>query len=159
MRGFVCQFVISAIITGIIFSCDSNRVYDEYKQVARSQWHKDSLFVFEFPVTDTVMHYNMFLNIRNEVKYQYSNLWLFVEIFQPGGMAVKDTFEIILADTSGKWLGKGLSGVRSHRTVYRRKVYFPSSGSYIIKIGHGMRPEVLKGIHDVGVRIEKVHPE
>jgi len=159
MRGFICQFAIFTILAGIIFSCDSSRMYDQYEQVEGSQWHKDSLVIFEVPVEDTVINYNMFLNIRNEVNYQYSNLWLFIEIFQPDGSAVKDTFEIILADPSGKWLGKGLSGIRSSRTVYRRNVYFPSSGIYIIKIGHGMRPEVLKGIHDVGVRIEKAHPE
>ncbi|NLO03116.1 MAG: gliding motility lipoprotein GldH [Bacteroidales bacterium] len=139
----------------MINSCDSTRVYDEYKQVTRSEWHKDSLVVFEVPVNDTVLNYNLFLNIRNEVNYPYSNLWLFVEIVQPDGMAVKDTFELILADPSGKWLGKGLSGIRSRRAIYRRNVFFPLSGNYLIKIRHGMRPEMLKGIHDVGVRIER----
>jgi gliding motility-associated lipoprotein GldH len=158
MRGFICQIGILAIIVSVIFSCDSSRVYDEYRQVARSQWHKDSLFIFEVPVKDTVILYNLFLNIRNEVNYPYSNLWLFIEICQPDGIAVKDTFELILADPSGKWLGKGLSGIRSRQVVYRRNVYFPAAGNYFIKVSHGMRPEILMGIHDIGVRIEKVNP-
>jgi gliding motility-associated lipoprotein GldH len=159
MRGFILQFGILILLISIFFSCDNSRVYDEYKQVARSQWHKDSIFVFEIPVNDKTLYYDLCVNVRNEVNYPYSNLWLFIEILQPGGVAVKDTFEIILADPSGKWRGKGLSGIRSLRTVYRRNVFFPSQGNYLIKIRHGMRPEILKGIHDIGVRIEKINPD
>jgi gliding motility-associated lipoprotein GldH len=159
MRGFIFQFGILLFAVSIFFSCDNSRVYDEYKQVARSQWHKDSLFVFEISVNDTLLHYDLYVNVRNEVNYPYSNLWLFIEILQPDGVAVKDTFEISLADPSGKWRGKGLSGIRSLRTVYRRNVFFPSTGNYFIKIRHGMRPEILKGIHDIGVRIEKIDPD
>jgi gliding motility-associated lipoprotein GldH len=32
----------------------------------------------------------------------------------------------------------------------------PVSGKYTVKLRHGMREDVLKGIHDVGFRIEKV---
>ena len=34
------------------------------------------------------------LMFRNEIDYNYSNLWLFIEIVKPGGEAVKDTFEV-----------------------------------------------------------------
>lgn len=159
MRGLIFQFCFLIITLLTLFSCDSSGVFDEYKQIPQSKWHKDSLIIFEVPVNDTVLNYNLFLNIRNEVNYPYSNLWLFIEIFQPGGMAVKDTFELILADPSGKWLGKGLSGIRSRKVIYRRNIFFPLSGSYFVKIGHGMRPDILKGIHDVGVRIEKINPD
>ncbi len=140
----------------IFYSCDNTVVYEMYKPVDSLKWHKDSLFSFNVPIHDTIPNYNLLINIRNEVNYPYSNLWLFIEIFQPDGVSVKDTFEVILADPAGKWLGEGLSGIKTRQVFYRRNVFFPSSGEYIIKIQHGMRPEILKGIHDVGFRVEKV---
>jgi gliding motility-associated lipoprotein GldH len=81
---------------------------------------------------------------------------LFVEIEQPGGEVLRDTFEIVVADPSGRWLGKGFGGIKTLQTLYRRDVYFPVPGEYTISLQHGMREDVLTGIHDVGIRIEKI---
>jgi gliding motility-associated lipoprotein GldH len=98
----------------------------------------------------------LLINIRNETSYRYSNLWLFVEIVQPDGEMLKETFEIALADASGEWLGSGIGGLKTRQAIFRRNVRLPVSGEYTVKIQHGMRQDVLKGIHDVGFRIEKV---
>ena len=156
MSGFLHKIIFAVAVICIFYSCDKTVIYEVYKPVNDMQWHKDSLFSFKVPIYDTLPNYNLLINIRNEVNYPYSNLWLFIEIFQPDGSSVIDTFEVILADPSGKWLGEGLSGIISRQTFYRRNVFFPSSGEYVFKIQHGMRPEILKGIHDVGFRVEKV---
>ena len=155
-NGFFYKVLITVAVIGIFYSCDNTVVYEMYKPVDSLKWHKDSLYSFNVPIHDTISNYNLLINIRNEVNYPYSNLWLFIEIFQPDGISVKDTFEVILADPGGKWLGEGLSGIKTRQTFYRRNIYFPSSGEYIIKIQHGMRPDILKGIHDVGFRVETV---
>ncbi|MEN8118269.1 MAG: gliding motility lipoprotein GldH [Bacteroidota bacterium] len=151
----VFQLIITGFIVVIFFACDVNRVFEDYRPVPDGKWHKDSLMVFNIPVTDTVQNNNLYVNIRNDVKYSYSNLWLFIEIIQPGGTAVKDTFEMVLADSSGKWLGEGFGGLKTRQAVYRRNVFFPASGDYTVNVQHGMREEVLDGISDVGFRVEK----
>jgi len=146
------------IFAGIILtSCDKTVVFDKYRAIPETGWHKDSLVVFNIPVEDTLQNHNLLINIRNETSYNYSNIWLFVEILQPNGEMLKDTFEIALADPSGEWLGEGIGGLKTRETIFRRNVKLPVSGKYTVKIQHGMRQDVLKGIHDVGFRIEKIN--
>lgn len=154
----VLPLLLLLIVAGLGFiSCDKTVVFDKYKSIPESGWHKDSLVVFNIPIEDTLQNHNLLINVRNEKSYNFSNLWLFIEIIQPDGQIMKDTFEIALADPSGKWLGDGMGGLKTRETIFRRNVKLPVSGEYTVKLQHGMRENVLKGIHDVGFRIEKVN--
>jgi gliding motility-associated lipoprotein GldH len=145
-----CLFIISLV------SCNNDSVFNQYKTIPKGKWNRDSLLIFHVPVTDTLLNHNLFVNIRNDIEYKYSNLWLFIDIKQPGDtIAVRDTFEITLADPTGKWLGTGFGGIKTNETLYRQNVYFPFSGIYEIQIQHGMRGKVLENITDVGIRVEK----
>jgi gliding motility-associated lipoprotein GldH len=139
-------------------SCDSTGVFDRYTEIPGSAWHKDSIVVFHIPIDDTLQNHNLLIQIRNETSYRFSNLWLFIEITQPGGETKKDSVEVVLADPSGRWLGKGYGGIKNRQAIYRRNVYFPKAGEFTVAIQHGMREEILEGIHDVGFRVEKVAP-
>lgn len=146
----VCLFIIS------LLACNNESVFNQYKTIPKGEWNRDSLLLFQVPVTDTLLNHNLFINVRNDIEYKYSNLWLFIEIKQPGDtIAVKDTFEITLSDPTGKWLGTGFGGIKTNEMLYRQNVYFPVLGIYEIQIQHGMRGKLLEGITDVGVRVEK----
>ncbi len=155
-KFLICFFVIVIAAAGFM-SCDQSQIFDKYKTIPDAQWHKDSLVVFTVPVTDTLQNHNLLVNVRNETTYNYSNLWLFVEICQPDGDMMKDTFQMVLAEPSGKWLGEGIGKLKTRQAIFRRNVYFPVSGEYTVRIQHGMREEALRGIHDVGFRVEKVN--
>lgn len=148
---------MAIVLLVAVAACDPSRVFDEYRAIPDATWEADSVMTFQFNIARTSQNNNIWFNIRNDQKYEYSNLWLFVTIEPPSGAAVTDTVQIILADPSGKWLGKGFSGLYDNRLIYRRNVYFPESGRYTLRIRHGMRPETLRGITDVGVRIEKLN--
>ena len=150
------RFLIFITVVVLFISCDKNQIYDKFQPVPKSGWSKDSVLVFDIPVTDTMQNQNLYVNVRNDVRYKYSNLWLFIEVIQPGSTELTDTFEITLADPSGKWLGEGFGGIKTRKAIYRRNVYFPVSGNYRINIQHGMREDILKGITDIGVRLEKL---
>lgn len=156
MKKIVLLFFV-LIFTGTGFiSCDKSIVFEKYEAIHDEGWHKDSVVVFNIPVEDTIQNLNLLINIRNETSYNYSNLWLFIEILQPDGKMLSDTFEIVLAEPSGEWLGEGIGGLKTREAIFRRNVRLPFSGEYKVKLQHGMRQDVLKGIHDVGFRIEKV---
>lgn len=157
MVKMVIPFFVAAIMLVFISSCDSTRVYEEYHSIPEPGWHKDSVSVFEVLITDTLQNHNLLVNVRNSISYKYSNLWLFIEIEQPGGTFANDTFELSLADPMGKWLGEGFGGLKTRQVVYRRNVYFPRRGTYSIQIRQGMREEILEGINDIGFRVEKIH--
>jgi gliding motility-associated lipoprotein GldH len=151
-------YILASALAAVIASCDSGQVFDQYREINNAIWHKDSLVTFRIPVTDTLENHNLIIQIRNETSYRYSNLWLFIHITEPDGQVEKDTFEIVLADLSGRWLGNGYGGLKTRQAFYQRNYTFSHSGEFVITIGHGMRDELLKGIHDVGFRVEKASP-
>lgn len=156
MRKIGFQILFVGLMLTIISACDKNRVFEEYKKIPLSGWDKDSLVVFNIPIIDTLQNHNLYLNIRNDIDYKFSNLWLFIEINQPGGNTVTDTLEVLLANPTGEWLGKGSGGIKTRQVLFRRGVYFPVSGNYKINIQHGMREKLLEGITDIGFRVEKL---
>ncbi|WP_423129430.1 gliding motility lipoprotein GldH [Gaoshiqia sp. Z1-71] len=150
------KHAVILFLTGLsLWSCDPNRIFESYKAIGDEGWHKDTVAVFSVDLHETRQNYNLFLNIRNQGNYPNSNLWLFVDIQSPDGKVLTDTIEFVLADIHGKWTGSGIGDLFDNQFLYKQNVYFPVSGEYRFSIRHGMRANHLKGIRDVGFRIEK----
>jgi gliding motility-associated lipoprotein GldH len=159
MQNRVSWFFVTLLLG--ITSCDSNRVFDEYKSVPR-QWHIDSIIEFNITPPDSITPYNLFVNIRNTNDYKYSNLFLIVEMNFPNGKVVNDTLEYLMTKPNGEFLGIGFSDVKENKLWYKEGVIFSETGEYKVKIQHAMREngnikgiENLEGITDIGFRIEQ----
>lgn len=152
--SFWFLFVLSGI-TVLNFSCDKKGVFENYLKIDKEGWNKDSVSTFTFQILDTTGFHNIFINLRNHSTYNYSNIWLFIRLQSPDGKLLNDTVQFLLADPSGKWLGKGFGGIIDNQLPYMQNVYFPRSGTYRIDIQQGMRQVILRGISDIGLRIEK----
>ncbi|AXT21196.1 gliding motility lipoprotein GldH [Flavobacteriaceae bacterium AU392] len=143
-------------------SCDSNRVFDQYKSVSNA-WHKDSIIEFKVTPPDSIKRYNLFVNIRNTNDYKYNNLFLIVEMSFPNGKIIKDTLEYTMAKPNGELLGSGFTDIKENKLWYKENVLFSEGGEYKINIQHAMREngsvegmDNLEGITDIGFRIENV---
>ena len=141
------------IIVGLI-SCDRNRIFEKNTEIENQVWSLDQSIDFTPLILDTLGVSNVYLNIRNTDEYSYSNLFLFITTTAPTGYWIIDTVEIVMADKRGKWTGSGFGGVFYNQKLFKTDVRFPYPGSYSFKVEHGMRVEDLKGIRDVGLRIE-----
>jgi gliding motility-associated lipoprotein GldH len=149
------------LLTVIAFSsCDKKRVFDEYKTVG-SAWHKDSIITFDLPILDSTKRYNLFINLRDNNNYQYNNLFLIVSIEKPNGYTKVDTLEYQMASPDGTILGEGFTDIKESKLFYKEKVRF--RGKYKVSIKQAVREtgkvpgvELLEGITDVGLRIEKI---
>lgn len=145
----------------LLGSCDKNRVFDEYKALD-GKWNKDSIVSFSFEQKDTVSKYNMFVNIRNNNSYPYNNLFLIVQMQEPGTKVIKvDTLEYQMANPDGTLLGEGFSDVKESKLWYKPNAVFPKPGKYTVKIQQAVRKggevpgvQLLEGITEVGFRIE-----
>jgi gliding motility-associated lipoprotein GldH len=101
-------FPLLLLIAVIIFSsCDNKRITDDYYTIPHGKWEKDSVYTFSFQVLRRRQNHNIYFNVRNDQTYGYSNLWLFVTLGSPTGESKCDTIQLVLADSGGKWLGKG----------------------------------------------------
>ena len=150
------------ILLVLLYSCNNTKVYDQYQSIANAQWHKDSIVKFEFSPSDTLSRNNLYVNLRNNNDYEFSNLFLIVGIDFPDNTSIIDTLEYEMADTQGKFLGSGLTDLKENKLEYKTNVIFPKSGTYKIHIQQAMRKSgevdginALSGITDVGLSIEK----
>lgn len=144
-----------------LLSCDKKRVFDEYKSVGES-WKKDSIVSFNFNQTDTINVYNLFVNIRNNDNYQFSNLFLIVAMQQPNGLTKVDTLQYEMTNPDGSLLGEGFSDIKENKLFYKEKLRFQQTGNYKVTVKQAIRKtgkivgEALEGVSDVGFRIESL---
>jgi gliding motility-associated lipoprotein GldH len=140
---------------GVLQSCDSKRFFEENKRIEKSVWNNKDKAIFNVLITDILSSYDFSINLRNSVDYQYSNIYLFLRTVFPDGKVAKDTIECQLADYDGKWLGSGISNLKFNRFLFHKGVRFPLKGQYVFEVEQAMRVRDLKGISDIGIRIEK----
>lgn len=148
--------IIVVLFTALCFSCDQPALYDQYQAIENTTWEKDKEYYFSFHVDDISVPYNLTLEVRNNNMYPYQNLWVFSNEEQPIGPLTRDTIECVLADEFGKWHGHGISLFQSSfpiRTNYR----FGHAGMYTFSFRQGMRDSTLRGIQEIGFRVEKAN--
>lgn len=146
----------------LFVSCDQNRVFDQYQEIGGT-WHQDSIATFKFDAPDTTQLYNLFVNVRNNNDYPFSNLFLIVSMENPAGEIRKDTLEYLMAHPDGTLMGTGFSDVKENKLFYLEKLKFDKPGTYQVSIQNAVRSlgkisgeENLQGVSDVGFRIESI---
>ncbi len=123
-------------------------------------WHKDSIVRLHF-TPDPNQKYTLSFLIRNDNEYPYSNLFLIGSI-SDGKTSQVDTLEYEMADEQGNWLGTGVGEIKESKLVFKKNYVFKDSIPYIISVEQAVRKtgniegdEILKGITNVGIIIEK----
>ncbi|MDO4230084.1 MAG: gliding motility lipoprotein GldH [Capnocytophaga sp.] len=157
IKKFLNLFSICIFLVG----CGADAQYSEYISLPNG-WDKNQPIIFQIEQTDTITKRNMFIMIRNNEAYEFSNLFLITRIEQPDNKVIVDTLEYEMATPEGKWLGYGYSAVKENKLWYKENFTFPTAGKYTIKIEQAMRKigenegiERLSGITEVGLQIEK----
>lgn len=146
----------------LLSSCDEKRVFDEYKEL-NGKWNKDSILSFNYEAADTVSPYNMFITTRTNNGYPYSNIFVIVQMQQPGSKVTKvDTLEYDMANPDGTLMGSGFGDIKESKLWYKENVRFPKAGKYNFTIQQAVRKggevpgvQELDGITEIGLRIEK----
>lgn len=155
-------FILTLLFLGLI-SCDSNRTFDQYNSIEDNCWISGDVIVFEVAIEDTISKNNIFINIRNNKEYEFSNLFLIASMEFPDGLKVVDTLEYEMTDKAGNFLGSGYTDIKENKLFYKENVRFQHKGLHILKVEQAMRKssnihglDSLKGITDIGLRIETV---
>jgi gliding motility-associated lipoprotein GldH len=146
--------LILCLASCILYSCAKDTVCNSYVTVENRAWDKHSEYFFNFTIADSAIPYDIWLKLRNNDLYPFKNLWLFYDIKLPDGSLSNDTLEVILANDFGKWTGKGIS-IYHNEFPLQMNYHFPDTGLYTIVFRQGMRNNVLQGIENIGLMIEK----
>jgi gliding motility-associated lipoprotein GldH len=148
--------ILSAALLLLIVACSHKAVYSNYQSIAETGWSKDSIARISVDITEIGVPCNVLVNIRHNNTYPYQNFWLFIATTSPDGKTTQDTIECYLADNRGKWLGSGLSSIYNMPVLFKPNVVL-KPGKYTFAIRQGMRDDVLTGITDIGIEIEKTN--
>lgn len=152
-------FLIGLLI--LMASCSDNKIaFAEYSNL-KDGWNVEEPVDFNFKAPDTLNRYDLFINLRNDERFSFSNIFLIVNMEFPDGKVIADTLEYEMARPSGEWLGKGFTDLKESKLWYKEAVRFPDTGSYKLEIHHAMRKNgnvegvrSLQGITDVGISVE-----
>ena len=150
------SFVLVMTFLLLLLSCNSSVVYTNSQAIHKETWTLTDIPTFMVPITDTVNSNNVLFTIRSGSSYPFRNIFLFVTTTSPDGKQITDTLQYNLADEKGKWYGKGFGDIHELNLPYKSNIFFPVKGIYEFKIQHGMRIENLKGVYDIGLKIEKI---
>ncbi|MBT3206794.1 MAG: gliding motility lipoprotein GldH [Bacteroidetes bacterium] len=148
--------IIIGILSVFLCSCDTKKVFEENIKIEKGIWDNQKKATFEVLISDTLAVHNVFVNIRNTDLYQYSNIYLFIKTSSPDGYFLRDTFDCVLADLSGKWLGDGMGDIWDNQILYKKNVRFPVAGIYTFEFEQAMRMRHLPFIMDIGLRVETI---
>lgn len=150
------------VVVAILSSCNHEMEFVEYRNLNNGSWSKNDTISFEFSNLDSTVNYNLFLNVRNDEDYQFSNLFVITQLKHPLGKVEIDTLEYLMAEPTGKWLGSGIGSLKESKLWYKENIKFSDSGVYKVNIIQAMRQngnvegiQELLGITDVGLEIQK----
>ena len=68
--------ILLIIVAVSLWGCDDTRIFEENKPIKDYTWSSEDASSFEFEITDTAGRYNVYINIRHEVLYEFQNLWV-----------------------------------------------------------------------------------
>lgn len=162
MQHVLTRLSIMIILVASVFTtgCMKSPHYQKTYTLPNQAWDYDFQPSFQFQISDTSAHYKLYFIIRHTEAYPFSNIWLWVYTKEPGDTVEKKSrIEIPLAETSGKWLGRGMGEIWEHRMPITRDdqpMIFPKPGTYEIRFEQNMRMNPLPEILDVGLRVSKV---
>jgi len=159
---------ISSFLLGFLlfflFSCDDQIEFIKYETINNTSWETSNKVSFDFNVQDTMTPKNLFIYVRNTSDYPFSNLYVITTLLLPNETRIIDTLQYEMADTSGKFLGKGFINAKENKLFYKENKVFQNKGNYKFQIRQAMRKNgevspltTLKGIQDIGFSIEKVN--
>lgn len=155
-------FLVGIVLFFLINSCTNISEFNQYKTIENASWQTNKKIVFQFEVLDTISPKNLFVNIRNNNGYQFSNLYLITALSFPNETKIIDTLQYEMTDNLGNFLGDGFTEIKNNKLFYKENKVFPITGSYTLSVRQAMRKNgeinpmpFLKGINEVGFSIEK----
>ncbi len=151
----VCVVAVSIYLTVATFlSCSSNVVYASYEHSPLSGWERNDTLVFNVPAVTVPSTYRQRIGLRMTGSFPFTSLSLIVEQrIYPSGKVVADTLKCPVTDERGNFLGDGISAFQYSFEL--REMALNAGDSLHVTVRHNMKREILPGVSDVGLIMER----
>jgi len=149
--------IIILFLCCCIAGCLPAPYFQKEEPVPQNAWSYNFKPAFSIDISDTNANYIPYFIIRHTQAYPYCNMWLWLYIKAPGDSIVKrERINIPLAETNGKWLGRGMGEIYEQRMrISLDSVVFNKIGTYQVSLEQNMRIDPLPEVLNVGFRLEK----
>ncbi|MEQ1584419.1 MAG: gliding motility lipoprotein GldH [Cyclobacteriaceae bacterium] len=137
--------------------CDSNRVFENYKEFEDRAWRVNDPAVFEFQIKDVSKKYNLYYNVRNSLEYPYARIFVQYSLADSIGteLTKKLASNFLFDQKTGRPLGRsGLGDVLDNQFLLLSNQSFKTEGTYRFRLDQFNRQDTLKGVLAIGLRVE-----
>jgi len=152
------NLIIALFVCCLLGGCMPSPYYQKEEAMPKNSWAYNFRPVFKFEITDTTAAYQTYFLIRHTQAYPFSNIWVLVNIKQPDSSVIKERINIPLAESTGKWLGRGMGEIWEQRLPINLgdSILFHKKGTYEITMEQNMRVNPLPEVLHAGIRVEKM---
>lgn len=145
------------MIAATVASCTTNTVYDSYSHTPLAGWEKNDTLTFNVRPLAEGGTFNETVGLRMTTAFPFTSISLIVEqhIIPHGmpGRILTDTIKCPITDIRGNFLGKGISSYQYEFSL--RDINIRKGDSIHVSIRHNMKREILPGVSDIGLKIDK----
>lgn len=142
-----CQLITS--------SCTTVDLYEKTEPVPGHAWLNSFRPSFDFTIKDTNALYQLYMVLRHNEKYPYTNIYVNLYVQAPGqDSALIIQRDLTLATSEKGWLAPGVDDIYEHR-IPLGDAQTLRSGKYTFTLEQIMRDNPLPHILDAGIRVEK----
>lgn len=147
--------IVLLFIASIVIACDKHTVYHAFQSIPQKGWLRQDTLLFDVIVPDSQTYYKLSIEIRNRNNYPYQNLNLSICYDGPGiNKLPTDTLKATLANKEGIWEGDGWGGLYQS-TFSIGHIKIAKSGTYLFKVAYTLPDNILPGINDIGIKLER----
>lgn len=154
-RDLIARVTMIMAVALTFGACNRSTVFSEYKHTPLVGWEKNDTLTFEVLSVKSEMEVRETVGLRINDSYPFKALCLIVDqTVLPGRRTLSDTINCQLFDDDGKTKGRGVSSYQFTYPLSTRKLQ--EGDSLVIRIRHNMKREIVPGISDVGILLERV---
>lgn len=126
-------------------------------------WKTNEVVDFNFKGPQNLSNQDVFLILRHNKNYAFSNIFLITDIKFENDSIKTDTLEYVLSERNGKWLGETKLSIVEHKLIYKKNLKLVKDSSYTVTVKNSMRfyneiapIQNLENILDLGLVIQSV---
>ena len=152
---FLYTLYCVCIVMGFI-SCDTNTPYYHYAHTPIDGWEKNDTLRYDVHPLKKGGEHQITVALRLNGAYPFRKLYLIMEQdIYPRLQYKTDTICFDVTSKEGRFTGNGISYYQYTVPVCRE--HFIENDSIHITIRHAMKRDILPGISDIGIKLERIH--
>ncbi len=144
--------LLLVLVLAALASCHNGTILNEFKDVKTNGWASEDTVTFSLPKATSSADLKACIGIRSTDAYEYKDLYVTAALMCEDKEISYDTLKISIYDTDGNNNGKGFP----YATVTKDAptIHVDSGFTYAYRICHIMKPNTIKGISSVGLKLE-----